>query len=220
MIQEYRGYELVGREPVDVIELTSPYDPGKSLSLVYYIKTRSDLSKVAKEMARDETTGNWIGQEKPTQLFPNSQADVYKIEGFAHSEGVIYVRSPISNLNLETDLLYQIMMLTIGGPVLEFAYYDEIAFLDFDPPNTVLERSSGPGFGIKGTKNLLNIPDDKLIIVTIIKACAGLSAEEVADKCYQAALGGVHFIKDDEKMLSPAYCPLEKKVKLVSQKLQ
>ncbi len=55
---------------------------------------------------------------------------------------------------------------------------------------------------------------------TIIKPCAGLSPEEVAEKCYQAALGGVRFIKDDEKMLGPTYCSVEKKVKLISQRLQ
>lgn len=219
-MQEYRGYELMGRDPIEVVELDSRHDPKESLSLVYYVKTRGDLIKVAREMARDETTGDWIGQEKPTQLFLNSQADVYKIERFGPSEGVIYVRSPISNLNLETDLLYQIMMLTIGGPVLEFVYYDEIAFLDFDLPDTVLEKLSGPRFGIKGTRKLLSIPDDELIIGTIIKPCAGLSPEEVAEKCYQAARGGVRFIKDDEKMLGPSYCPLEEKVKLISQRLQ
>ncbi len=219
-MQEYRGYELMGRDPIEVMELDSYHDPEKSLSLVYYVKTRGDLIKVAKEMARDETTGDWIGQKKPTQLFLKSQADVYKIERFGPSEGVIYVRSPVSNLNLETDLLYQIMMLTIGGPVLEFVYYDEVAFFDFDLPDTVLERFSGPGFGIKGTREFLSIPDDELIIGTIIKPCAGLSPEEVAEKCYQAARGGVRFIKDDEKMLGPSYCPLEEKVKLISQRLQ
>jgi len=219
-MQEYRGYELMGRDPIEVVELDSRHDPKESLSLVYYVKTRGDLIKVARKMARDETTGDWIGQEKPTQLFLNSQADVYKIERFGPSEGVIYVRSPVGNLNLETDLLYQIMMLTIGGPVLEFVYYDRVAFLDFDPPDTVLEKLSGPGFGIKGTRKLLSIPDDELIMGTIIKPCTGLSVEEVGEKCYQAARGGVRFIKDDEKMLGPSYCPLEEKVKLISQRLQ
>ncbi|GAI48015.1 unnamed protein product, partial [marine sediment metagenome] len=167
-MQEYRGYELMGRDPIEVVELDSRHDPKESLSLVYYVKTRGDLIKVARKMARDETTGDWIGQEKPTQLFLNSQADVHKIKRFGPSEGVIYVRSPISNLNLETDLLYQIMMLTIGGPVLEFVYYDEVAFLDFDLPGPVLEKFSGPRFGIKGTRKLLSIPDDELIMGTII----------------------------------------------------
>ncbi|MFQ5888303.1 MAG: RuBisCO large subunit C-terminal-like domain-containing protein [Candidatus Hydrothermarchaeales archaeon] len=209
----------MGREAVDIVELASRHDPEKSLSLIYYVETKSDLIKVAKEVARDETTGSWIGQGNPTQLFLNSQADVYKIERFGPSEGVIYVRSPVSNLNLDSDLLYQIMMLTIGGPVLEFVYYDKVAFLDFDLPDALLERFSGPKFGLKGTKKLLSIPDDELIIGTIVKPCAGLSWEEVAERCYQAALGGVRFIKDDEKMLGPSYCPLEKKVKLICQKL-
>lgn len=219
-MQEYRGYELMGKKPVDVIELASRHNPEESLSLVYYIKTKGDLIKVAKEMARDETTGSWIGKGAPAKFFLNSQADVYKIERFGPSEGVIYVRSPVSNLNLESDLLYQIMMLTIGGPVLEFVYYDRVAFLDFELPDTLLEKFTGPKFGLKGTKKLLDLSDDELIIGTIVKPCAGLSSEEVAERCYQAALAGVRFIKDDEKMLGPDYCHQEKKIKLVCQKLQ
>jgi|GEM_PF-4427265 ribulose 1,5-bisphosphate carboxylase large subunit-like protein len=36
-------------------------------------------------------------------------------------------------------------------------------------------------------------------------------------KCYLAAKGGVKFIKDDEKMLSPSYCNEKTKIKLVSE---
>lgn len=61
-MQEYRGYELMGREPIDVVELDSRHDPEKFLSLVYYVKTRGDLIKVAKEMARDETTPDKVGR--------------------------------------------------------------------------------------------------------------------------------------------------------------
>jgi len=50
----------MGKEPVDVIELNSRYDPEKSL--VYYLKTRGDLIKVAKEMVRDEITPDKVGR--------------------------------------------------------------------------------------------------------------------------------------------------------------
>jgi len=42
-MQEYRGYELIGRKPIDVVELDSCHDPKESLSLVYYVKTRGDF---------------------------------------------------------------------------------------------------------------------------------------------------------------------------------
>lgn len=219
-MEKYRGREILGREPREIINLKSQHNPEESVSLVYYVKTRQDLVKTAKEIARDETTGSWIGQKAVTSLFRKSQADVYKIEKYGPFEGVIYIRSPLSNLNPEEGLLYQLMMLTIGGPVLEFVYYDEVAFLDFELPSKILSFFPGPQFGISGTRKLLGLGPEELIVGTIVKPCAGLSVEEVAEKCYQAALGGVRFIKDDEKMLGPEYCPQEKKIRLVTEALK
>ena len=51
-MQEYRGYELIGKELVDVVDLDSCHDSEKSLSLVYYVKTRGDSIKVAKKTAK------------------------------------------------------------------------------------------------------------------------------------------------------------------------
>ena len=219
-MEEYRGNEILGREPVEVIDVESAHDPADSVELVYYLKTRGDLVKVACDVARDETTGPWIGAGEPTEVFKKAQADVFRIEKYGPSEGVIYVRSPLRNLDLNADLVYQFLMLTIGGPILEFVYYDQVAFLDFTLPKKLLRKFPGPGFGVKGTRKLLKVLADKPIIGTIVKPCAGLTAQEVAEKCYRAALGGVRFIKDDEKMMGPTYCPQEQKVKLVAQALR
>jgi ribulose 1,5-bisphosphate carboxylase large subunit-like protein len=61
---------------------------------------------------------------------------------------------------------------------------------------------------------------DELILGTIVKPTAGLTPAEVADICYQAAVGGVRFIKDDEKMLNAAYCPLADRVRTVMEALK
>lgn len=220
MVEEYRGNEILGREPVDVIDLESVHDPAESVELVYYVKTGGDLVKVARDIARDETTGPWLGAGGPTDVFNKAQADVFRVEKYGPGEGVIHARSPLYNLDLDADLVYQFLMLTIGGPILEFVYYDQVAFMDFTLPKKVLERFPGPGFGVGGTRKLLNVPKDKPIIGTIVKPCAGLTSEEVADKCYNASVGGVRFIKDDEKMMGPEYCPPDEKVKLVAAALK
>lgn len=220
MGSDYIGYELEGRKPKDVIEVASKHDPKRSLTLKYYLKTRGRLQDVAKNVAKDETTGSWVGQGKPTKTFGDAQADVCRIEVYGNGEGIIWVRSPMGNLDLSSDFLYQFLMLTIGGPILEFVYYDGVAFLDFDLPDSVLKTLPGPQFGIKGTKKLLKLDAKTPIIGTIVKPCAGLTTKEVADKCRQASLGGVRFIKDDEKMLGPSYCPQEKKVKAVAKALR
>jgi ribulose 1,5-bisphosphate carboxylase large subunit-like protein len=61
---------------------------------------------------------------------------------------------------------------------------------------------------------------DELLIGTIIKPTSGLTPDEIAEICYQTAIGGVRFIKDDEKMLNPAYCPLAERVHTVSERLK
>ncbi|NOZ21945.1 MAG: hypothetical protein GXP25_12755, partial [Planctomycetes bacterium] len=218
-MERYTGREILGREPVEVIELDSRHDPAESISLTYYIKTKGDLVEVAKEIARDETTGKWIDKTDPTDVFNHAQADCWKVERHGPNEGVIHVRSPLYNIDLDSDILYQFMMLTIGGPILEFVYYENVAFLDFDLPGSLLKKFSGPKFGIQGTREVLGLGDDQPIIGTIVKPCAGLTPEEVARKCYEASLGGCRFIKDDEKMFGPEYCRAEKKIKLVVEKL-
>lgn len=217
---KYVPIEIRGREIVDVIELESQHDPESSIVFVYYIKTDSDLVETAKRIAEEETTGRWVGGGSPTETFKLARAEVFKIEVYGPGEGVIYVRSPIRNLSMDSDMFYQISMLSVGGPILEFVYYEKVAFLDFELPRKVLEKFSGPKFGIKGSREFIGLKDGEPLMGTIVKPCCGLTPEEVAEKCYQAALGGAVLIKDDEKMMNPDYCPFEKKVRLVSEALK
>ncbi|MBD3183796.1 hypothetical protein GF312_16045 [Candidatus Poribacteria bacterium] len=219
-MEKYVPVEIRGREPLRVIEMDSQHDPDDSVLFTYYIKTESDLVETAKKIAEEETTGRWIGNKTPTDTFYSARADVSKIEKYGDGEGVIYVRSPLGNLDMESDLFYQISMLSVGGPILEFVYYENVAYLDFQLPEKALEKFPGPKFGAKGTREIIGLDENMPVMGTIIKPCCGLTPEESAEKCYQAALGGAVLIKDDEKMMNPKYCPFEKKVRLVSEALR
>jgi ribulose 1,5-bisphosphate carboxylase large subunit-like protein len=108
----------------------------------------------------------------------------------------------------------------IGGPTFALASYEKSRLVDFSIPVKMMEKFSGPAFGIKGTRKLVGLTNDELMIGTIVKPTAGLTPNEVADFAYQAALGGICFIKDDEKMMNPSYCPLGKRVKRVTAALK
>ncbi len=217
---KYVPVEIRGREPLEIIEMDSQHDPEDSILFIYYIKTNADLVKTARAIAEEETTGRWIGGGTPTEVFNSARADVCRIDKYADGEGVIYVRSPLGNMDMESDFFYQISMLSVGGPILEFVYYQRVAFLDFQLPQKALARFPGPKFGIRGSREFIGLDDDKPLMGTIIKPCCGLTPEEAAEKCYQAALGGAVLIKDDEKMMGPQYCPFEKKVRLISEALR
>ena len=214
-VPAYRAFEIENRKPKDVVKFRSRHALPESMRLVYYVKGRDDIVKLAKRIARDETTGSWVGTDKPTKTYRDAMADVEKVEVYGKTEGLMTIRSPLVNLDMGGDVLYQFMMLAIGGPILEFVYYDRVAFTDFELPEKMLRRFPGPKFGIKGTRKLLGLSSNAPVIGTIMKPCAGLTDREVAKKIYEAAVGGVRFIKDDEKMLSPKYCPFERKIKRV-----
>ena len=78
----------------------------------------------------------------------------------------------------------------------------------------------GPKWGIRRAREFVGFGAGEPLVGTIMKPCCGLSVEEVADKAYQAALGGCVLLKDDEKMMNPAYCPLEPKVRAVAAALK
>jgi 2,3-diketo-5-methylthiopentyl-1-phosphate enolase len=219
-MKKYAPVEIRDREILETIELDSQHDPDDSILFVYYIKTNADLVETAKRIAEEETTGKWIGGGKPTSVFYSARADVCKIEKYGPGEGVVYVRSPLHNLDMESDFFYQISMLSVGGPILEFSFYQSVAYLDFVLPEKIIKKFPGPKFGIKGSRKFIGLKDGEPLMGTIIKPCCGLTPEEAAEKCYQAALGGAVLMKDDEKMMNPEYCPFEKKVRLVSEGLR
>jgi ribulose 1,5-bisphosphate carboxylase large subunit-like protein len=216
----YIPKELRGKKLKEIVEIGSNYKKEESIELIYYLKCEKDIVDTSKKLAIDETTGKWIGKGKPSSLFKKCIADVDKIFVFDKGEGIVFIRTPIINLSTEKDPLYQILMLACGGPVLEFVYYSKVALIDINLPPKLLKKFKGPRFGLDGIRKITDTPFPYPIIGTIIKPCAGLTEKEVAKKCYLAAKGGVKFIKDDEKMLSPSYCNEKTKIKLVSEALK
>jgi 2,3-diketo-5-methylthiopentyl-1-phosphate enolase len=93
------------------------------------------------------------------------------------------------------------MILSVAGNC--FAYSDKLRLLDLIIPDKLLENFKGPKFGVPGIRELMNIPDRPLSL-HIIKPKMGMTPRQVANQCYQTAMGGVDMMKDDE-MTSDVY---------------
>jgi ribulose-bisphosphate carboxylase large chain len=72
----------------------------------------------------------------------------------------------------------------------------------------------GPQFGVPGTRRLTGV-HDRPVIGTIIKPALGLRPPETAALVGALIRSGVDFIKDDEKLMSPAYSPLEDRIRAI-----
>lgn len=196
------------------------YNLSDHFRATFYIETRQELSQVAETMAEIESTGSWLGTGEPTDLYRRCHAEVGDVREVSPGKGEVDILFPIVNLDLEQSAFPGLWLTMIGGGTHALLAYEKSRLMDFEVPPHVLRSFPGPAFGPEGTRELLDAGPDELLIGTIIKPTAGLTPEEVADLCYEAARGGVRFIKDDEKMLNPAYCPLRERVKVVSDKLK
>lgn len=93
------------------------------------------------------------------------------------------------------------MLLSIAGNC--FAYSPKLCLLDVFFPENLLAKFKGPKFGVPGIRKLLNVPERPLSL-HILKPKMGMTPQQVANQCYQTALGGVDMMKDDE-MTSDVY---------------
>ncbi|OQW91140.1 MAG: hypothetical protein BWK79_17675 [Beggiatoa sp. IS2] len=192
----------------------------KHFLATYYIESKQDLRQVAETIADIESTGQWLGTGQPTELYLQCRAEVGAIREHAPGQGEIDILFPIINLNLEEAAFPGLWLTMIGGGTHALIAYEKSRLLDFKLPAHVLPYFPGPAFGVEGTRRWLGVNAEELLIGTIVKPTSGLTPAEVAQICYQAACGGIHFIKDDEKMLNPAYCPLKERVQAVSEALK
>ena len=197
-----------------------PYDLNEHFLATYYIESQQDLHRVAETIADIESTGSWLGTGQPTHLYQRCRAQVGDVREAEPGKGEIDILFPVANLNLEEAAFPSLWLTMIGGGTHALTAYAKSRLLDFRLSPGMLKHFPGPRFGPDGTREWLGAGPDELLIGTIVKPTAGLTPAEVADICYQSALGGVRFIKDDEKMLNPAYCPLAERVRLVSQALK
>lgn len=195
------------------------HSPEDSIAATYYIETRGNLAEVARELVVLETTSKWTGAGGPTPLFDKSVGEVLEVRELEPGRGYVTLLYPIANMDIEDSAFPCLWLSMIGGPTFALASYDKSRLVDFALPPGLLARFEGPRFGVERTRRWMEVDDKELLIGTIVKPTSGLVPKEIADLAYHAALGGIRFIKDDEKMMNPSYCPLGERVRLVSQAL-
>ncbi|PTD93810.1 ribulose 1,5-bisphosphate carboxylase [archaeon SCG-AAA382B04] len=92
--------------------------------------------------------------------------------------------------------------------------------IDLELPKRIVSRFNGPNFGIEGVRKILETEKSRRPhLGTIVKPNVGLTPSEFQDIVYEAAAGGVDFVKDDELLVDPDYCPIEERAAAASEAL-
>ncbi|MDP8997549.1 MAG: ribulose-bisphosphate carboxylase large subunit family protein [Pseudomonadota bacterium] len=195
------------------------------ISLTYLIETPDSPEKLAAKIASDQSTGTFVPVPGETEeLKARVAARVVALRRLSAAAFPSYPTSDSGPFNrAEADIEYPLdavgtdltalMTIAVGGP---FAIkgLTGLRVIDMKLPAAFKGAYQGPQFGVAGSRKLTSVIG-RPIIGTIIKPALGLRPHETAALVKDVIEADVDFVKDDEKLMSPSYSPLEDRVKAI-----
>ncbi|MGO4339480.1 3-oxo-isoapionate-4-phosphate decarboxylase OiaX [Labrys sp. KB_33_2] len=198
------------------------------IRMTYRIETAGDIEKLAAKIASDQSTGTFVSLPGETPelkarvaarvvaIRPLEALEVPSIPDPSTQAGAVYKRADVDiDFPIEaigTDLA-ALMTIAIGG-VYSIKGFSGIRVTGMQLPAVFAAAYPGPQFGTAGTRRLTGIVD-RPVIGSIVKPALGLRPPESAGQVRELVEAEVDFIKDDEKLASPAYSSLEDRVKAI-----
>ena len=161
------------------------------------------IKKAAEHIAAESSIGTWTQVKTMKPRIRKLGAKVFEIKGKC-----IKIAYP-SEL-FEQGNMPQILS-SIAGNIFGMKSIKNLRLEDIDWPSKIIKSFKGPLFGIKGVRKLLKVPKRPLC-GCIIKPKLGLNEKEHAKVAYEAWLGGIDIIKDDENLSSMKFNKFEKRI--------
>tara|TARA_Y100000310_G_scaffold343251_1_gene449994 strand:+ start:765 stop:1961 length:1197 start_codon:yes stop_codon:yes gene_type:complete len=207
-------------------------DYENDLTIKYYIKKSLHTTKSLREVVDTIAAGISIGTlqvsvEEYTRKWHCDDAqepNAYRAEVSDFKSVGIDEDSAVAEIKLCSDLIdlkqcsFPMLLSFLAGDVFGTSYdAEEIKILDLQFSEKALGQFKGPKFGVKGMRKLAGTMDSgRPHLAMILKPNTGQPSEHYANIAYQAAMGGIDFIKDDELNVNAISCPFDKRVKMVS----
>jgi ribulose 1,5-bisphosphate carboxylase large subunit-like protein len=199
--------------------------------VTYRIETSGSIEAMAEKIASDQSTGTFVPVPGETpELKARVAARVLAIRPLADAHypswpeaaaGHGPIRRADADIAFPLDAvgtdLSALMTIAVGG-IFSIRGMTGLRVVDLKLPQEYQSAYPGPQFGLPGSRRLTGVYD-RPIIGTIVKPALGLRPHETAELVGELIGSGVDFIKDDEKLMSPAYSPLSERVAAIMPKI-
>lgn len=191
---------------LDYIDLK--YKPTKNdLICEFYIEpNRISFGKACRHIAGESSIGTWTELTtmkpricktlKPNVFFMNKERGIARIA---------YPKELFEPGNMPEILS------SIAGNIYGMKAIKNLKLLDIEFPKSIVKSFPGPKFGIQGIRKLTKVYDRPLV-GTIVKPKVGLNEKEHAQVAYEAWVGGLDVVKDDENLSSMSFNKFEKRI--------
>ncbi|UCE37957.1 MAG: ribulose-bisphosphate carboxylase large subunit [Thermoplasmata archaeon] len=192
------------------------YEPDSESDIVvwHWVSGSMPIEKLSEALAAESSVGTWTELKTVNmEVFEKLRAKVFRIEKVSENSGFVWLAYPLDHF--DTKNILQILA-SIRGNVYGLSELEALKFLDITFPRKLQRTFSGPRYGLEGVRNRLGTNVSRRPHMgTIVKPKVGLAPKEWADVAYQAFIGGVDFVKDDENLVDQEFCPWEERVHAV-----
>ena len=203
--------------PVQIFKSENEID-NKYFIATFDLEGKKSLKNAAWEIATGQSVGNphmrsvWETDE----LFENHCCKIIgdETELETQKRGIIRIAFPIENTNWKEDGITQLLVQVMGGQ-LDISDITYCRLLKLEFPQEVLSYFKGPKFGNSGMRQYVGIGDDKPLLGAIVKPKTGITPQTLLSMVKELVEGGVNFIKEDEILSNPHFCPIEERVPLI-----
>jgi len=175
----------------------------------YYLEpNKISFERACEHIAAESSIGTWtdivtMNKEIARRLKPH-------VFDMNPKRGV--VRIAYTSELFEAGNMPQILS-SIAGNIFGMRAVKNLRLQDISFPKAIIKKFKGPKFGIRGVRKLLKVKKRPLL-GTIVKPKVGLTAEQHAKVAYEAWIGGLDIVKDDENLSSMGFNKFEKRVQL------
>jgi ribulose-bisphosphate carboxylase large chain len=182
----------------------------------YYFRPRSDTTpgQAAQAICEEETTGTWTDISTRAEYVKRLDGEVESL--VEQGEGYLArIRYPAEIFEPGNVAQY---LSVVAGNLFGLGRLDAVRLMDVEFPDPLM-RFKGPKFGITGIRRMIG-SKDRPHVGTIIKPKVGLNPQDTAAVAFQAAMGGIDLIKDDETLTDQKFCPIDQRLPLVMKRLE
>lgn len=178
------------------------YEPTENdLICEFYVEpNKIPMEKACVHIAAESSVGTW------TEI-PGIRKEIVP--------KVFYISGNIAKIAYPSELFEggnapQILS-SIAGNIFGMAAIKNLRLNDVYFPKKIVKSFKGPRHGISGVREMLKVKRRPLI-GTIVKPKLGLNEREHAKVAYEAWIGGVDLVKDDENLTSMSFNKFEKRI--------
>jgi ribulose-bisphosphate carboxylase large chain len=189
---------------LDYVDLN--YKPSKDdLICEFFIEPlEKSIEEVAGAVAAESSIGTWTETTTTKPYVERLAAKVFEIKG--NKIKIAYPLELFEKGNIPNILS------SVAGNIFGMKDVKNLRLNDIHFPEKLLKSFKGPKYGIPGIRKILKI-GKRPLIGTIIKPKLGLRTQDHARVAYEAWVGGIDLVKDDENLSSQTFNRFEDRLK-------